>query len=116
MNTQRWFFTGLLVVGIGFGIYFVFFNPESQEPAETPSRFLTSQVRDMCEEQIKNRLFTPASAQFADDGRPDWFSITGRWVWRVDVDSQNSTGALLRSRWRCTVSDTSGSITVYNLE
>jgi hypothetical protein len=62
-----------------------------------PSR--TEQATQVCEDQIRNQLKSPATAQFtnvsAADRDWDGIYLTG------DVDAQNSFGAMLRTRWTC---------------
>lgn len=58
----------------------------------------------MCEEFVKERLKSPASAEFSDTrsistGTPDEYEVTG------SVDSENGFGAMLRSSYECTIRD-----------
>ncbi len=63
-------------------------------------------ARDVCEQFVKDRLKSPATADFSDtdatsNGSEAW-TVTGA------VDSENGFGALIRNTYVCTVHHTSG--------
>lgn len=61
-----------------------------------------SDAVEQCQQAVKDRLKSPASAQFGDPSlsvatgeTADFYTVTGT------VDSQNSFGAMLRNQYRC---------------
>lgn len=68
---------------------------------------------EMCKEFIKDRLKSPATAKFRnffeDDGEVSVSGLgQGPYTVVSTVDSQNGFGALVRSSFTCTVTNTSG--------
>jgi len=63
-------------------------------------------AQDVCEQFVEKRLKAPATAEFSGENTTD----LGAGLWRVigDVDSQNSFGAQIRSRYTCEVQFTGG--------
>jgi hypothetical protein len=58
-----------------------------------------------CHDAIGDKLISPATARYSGE------TIVGNkspWLSLVDVDSQNGQGALIRSKWACTVTRADG--------
>jgi hypothetical protein len=85
---------GLFVVLAVLGSVFGDDNDESGEGGGDASVY----VRIACEGWVKERLKAPATAEFADSNVT---SASGVYTVRGAVDSQNSFGALIRSRFTC---------------
>src|SRR5690554_6608015 len=66
-------------------------------------------VRTRCDAAIKERLVSPASVQRV--AQSDVERIGNRWRWTVEIDSQNALGALVRSKWGCSVHQNTGLVT-----
>lgn len=86
----------LVVVAAG-GLAFVLLRSEPSDAAERA----TTQIA-ACRERVKTQLKAPATAQFSGEmvtKQPtgEFFEVNGV------VDAQNGFGALLRQRYRCTV-------------
>ena len=58
----------------------------------------------LCEGSVQDRLVSPGSAKFMGRKSSEWtdpIRVGNAWKHTVVVDSQNSFGGLLRSRWLC---------------
>ena len=61
---------------------------------------LQYEAKDSCHEWVKEKLKSPATAEFSGDsvtGTGGDYAIAG------NVDSQNGFGAVVRTAWTCTV-------------
>lgn len=52
-----------------------------------------------CRQAIGSNLVSPGSAKYHPHARAQ--QVSGTWVQRITVDSQNAFGALLRTEWLC---------------
>lgn len=59
-----------------------------------------------CEELVKAQLKAPATADFSDVAAVG----DGPWDVSATVDSENSFGATLRSKWTCRIEHVAGSV------
>ncbi|WP_261665494.1 hypothetical protein [Deinococcus sp. Marseille-Q6407] len=59
-----------------------------------------------CEESLKNKLKAPSTAKFQTGDDPVWLDGESAWTYMATVDSQNSFGAMLRSKWGCVIKGT----------
>ena len=117
-NTKiKWALGALVVTGIA-GLLFHLqsrrtdsINPEILAAvAATPDRRL---ALSHCQDAVRERLKSPASARFAGYGDKT-VNVIGDNPWIVGgvVDSQNSFGALLRSRYQCIIKREGSSISL----
>lgn len=88
-------FVAVLVIAAAGGLAYVLLRPNASAATETAQ--ITA-----CREKVKAQLKAPATAQFSNEAvtkQPtgELFEVNGA------VDAQNGFGALLRQRYRCTV-------------
>ena len=86
-----------LLVGVVVIFLFQLWN-STRDPADSNDNSSTAVVA--CESIVKQNLKSPSTAKFDSDARD-----TGERAWEVvgTVDSQNSFGATVRSKFACTV-------------
>lgn len=100
-------FGGLVVLVLGFGLVWNAVTGGGEDGGGGEDREYGA--FDVCQQFVKDRLRSPASAEFRnffeDDGE---VVVTGTgdgpYTVRSSVDSQNGFGAMLRSDFTCTVS------------
>ena len=86
-----WWVGAAVVVAIGVGAWMV--APSAKKGAIAA-----------CRSAVAGQLLSPATAKFSGEtivGDSPWFFL-------VDVDSQNAKGALVRSKWACSVTHADG--------
>lgn len=106
-------FFALIGTGIAISAVFLIFQCDGSPSRGYRFDEFTAQVA--CESAVKNMLKAPATASFSSWKRKQnndgTFSVSG------EVDSQNGFGAVLRSRFSCTVRDkgdgTTGTVVDY---
>lgn len=99
--TQPWVWAVAGVIGAGLAIYCAVSPGDTQVKEK-------SAVRVECQEQVKERLKSPSTADFSDvevsaDG--DLYTVSGV------VDAENSFGAKTRSSWTCTARNDGSTVT-----
>lgn len=89
-----WISLAVVLVVIVALVYFAFANDDPNEYDANNSREAIAQ----CEDAISERLKAPSTAEFDS-------SATGSGTWTVTgtVDAENSFGAMIRSRYECSV-------------
>lgn len=108
VRAPRWpklaiaFLATLVVLALG-ALAFLLLRPTSSDAA-------TTQIA-ACRERVKTQLKAPATAQFSGEAvtkQPTgaFFEVNGV------VDAQNGFGALLRQRYRCTVTESGEALAV----
>ncbi|MCD0175211.1 hypothetical protein IHN32_04515 [Deinococcus sp. 14RED07] len=60
-------------------------------------------LRDRCLEYVRGTLKTPSVAKFVNVGTPRYYTDAGVYFVSGDVDSQNTYGAMIRSRFWCSM-------------
>jgi len=73
-----------------------------EKPADPVKDDRTTYAEVMCEQFVEKRLKAPASAEYTD---PKTSKAGATYTVGGSVDSQNSFGAKIRSRYVCTVKD-----------
>jgi hypothetical protein len=76
-------------------------SPHSPAASNEPARF---EITGACKKAVLHRLKAPGSADFQgmlDDVPDPTKQADGSYLWRSWVDSQNSFGAKLRTRFMC---------------
>jgi hypothetical protein len=67
------------------------------------------QAVHLCEDSIRQKLRSPATAQFSGE---TYSSGGNSYTVAGNVDAQNGFGAMLRDTWECTLVDSGGSLSV----
>lgn len=90
---------GLLSI-LGLGLYFIV--PLAKRPAPSEPQFNQRAEYERAVSTIKAQLKAPATAAFTPRQNAAFFDEGGQRHLVLDVDAQNSFGAVLRSRWVAT--------------
>jgi hypothetical protein len=95
---------GVLAVAGVVMLWPVFSGLQSPPPRPQPPALDEYKTATLCEAAVKDRLKSPASAAFPF-GLAAQAKVTGDRTYQIvsHVDSQNGFGAMLRSRFICTV-------------
>lgn len=96
-------------------------TPEpSEDVVTTPSGTIgKAEAEVTCERRVKESLVSPGSAKFVGPFNSEFqepIKTGNAWLYIVKVDSQNSFGALLRSRWRCTINGDADTISIEQID
>ncbi len=100
-----WFgFIKFMLIGVLIiGAFFALSQCGSSGPSKDdgPKAVQDFELRDMCEQWVKNQLKAPSTAKFSDHA----IKSTGANNWTVTgaVDADNSFGAAIRSTWSCEI-------------
>lgn len=96
----KWAVAGIAVVIVG-GVFSAINPSSSNGPSD-----LSSSVKDVCHDRVKDNLKAPATASFGGD---DVYHVSGaRWTATGYVDAENSFGANVRTYWNCIAIHTGG--------
>lgn len=99
----HWAVTAGALLIVGLWIYSGLSSSPSDatpRPRSTTQASLAAEIRQACMMSVQDRLVSPATMRVAGRTEPE-LQADGRWFHVLEVDSQNSFGALIRSRWGC---------------
>ena len=105
LHPALWAAIGAVVALLAAGGAWLVLRPAAASPADDRR----TRGIHLCEESIRDKLLSPSSAQFSGE---TWSAGPVSWTVTGNVDAQNTSGAMLRDPWECTLVETNGVLSV----
>lgn len=110
VKRKEWLWLAALVLGVAITTWLA---RDAEPPTRTEPVVDRYDVELNCERVVRDNLVSPATMRVAPGNGASSLGA-GAWRYEFEVDSQNSFGALIRSRWSCFV--TGDNVTVEQLQ